>query len=161
MTNIDITFNDEIDFLTDANWQTWIEQLLDLAYTRISKTNKLEMSINFVSNDEIKKINREYRDKDRVTDVISFAIEDGGFDIDMSDFLDDPDFVEDIGDLFIAPKVVEEHGKEYGHGFKREFGYTLVHGFLHLNGYDHIDPGEEKEMIGLQNQILDEYGLER
>lgn len=161
MPNIDITFNDEIDFLKATEWEDWIQKLLDLAYTKLDKTNNLEMSINFVSNEEIRNINREYRDKDRETDVISFAIEDGGFDIDMSEFLDDPTFVEDIGDLFIAPKVVEAHGEEYGHGFKREFGYTLVHGFLHLNGYDHIDPAEEKVMIGLQNQILDEYGLAR
>ncbi|MCT6866320.1 MAG: rRNA maturation RNase YbeY, partial [Lactobacillus panisapium] len=99
-----------------------------------------------------------YRGKDRPTDVISFAIEDGGDQIDFSVF-DDPEFIEDIGDLFMCPSVIMRHSKEYGTGWDREFGYTLVHGFLHLNGYDHIEPNEAKTMFKIQGKVLEDYGL--
>lgn len=161
MAPIDITFNDEVGFLDDKdrNWQEWIENLLILAKKAIHKENNLEMSINFVDEDRIHEINKEFRGKDRATDVISFAIEDGEDGIDLSEFRDDPDFVEDIGDLFICPAVVRKHAVEYGTGFDREFGYTCVHGFLHLNGYDHIKPDEAKVMFGIQGEVLAEYGL--
>lgn len=161
MAELNISFNDETDFLkhSDRDWRIWIEKLLLLAKKRINKTNALEMSINFVSPDRIHEINKKYRGKDRATDVISFAIEDGDEQLDLSAFEQDPDFVEDIGDLFICPEVVKAHAKEYETGFNREFGYTCVHGFLHLNGYDHIKPEEAKVMFGIQGEVLADYGL--
>ena len=114
------------------------------------------MSITIVSDAEIQRINREYRDTDRVTDVISFAIEDG-----EDDLPDVPGLPENIGDLFIDPDKVLAQSKDYGHSFERELGYTVVHGFLHLNGYDHIKPEDEAIMIPLQEKILDAYGLKR
>lgn len=161
MSPIDITFTDEVNFLDDPSrdWKKWILDLLLLAKDKIHKENNLEMSINFVSSEKIHEINKEYRNKDRATDVISFAIEDGEDKVDMKLFSSDPDFVEDIGDLFICPEVVKQHAVEYETGFDREFGYTCVHGFLHLNGYDHIDPDEAKVMFGIQGEVLQEYGL--
>lgn len=97
--------------------------------------------------------------KDRPTDVISFAIEDGLDEDFMAAFNDDPDFVEDIGDLFLCPEVIKRHSVEYETGFNREFGYTLVHGYLHLNGFDHIEDDEAKVMFGIQGKVLREYGL--
>ncbi|EFO71241.1 translation metalloprotein YbeY [Lactobacillus iners LactinV 01V1-a] len=77
----------------------------------------------------------------------------------FAQFIETPDFVEDIGDLFICPEVVEKHATEYETGFYREFGYTLVHGYLHLNGYDHIKDDEAEVMFGIQSKVLEEYGL--
>ena len=83
-----------------------------------------------------------------------------GLDEDfMAAFNDDPDFVEDIGDLFLCPEVIKRHSVEYETGFNREFGYTLVHGYLHLNGFDHIEDDEAKVMFGIQGKVLREYGL--
>ena len=149
MSALDITFNDKVGFLKDADrdWTSWIERLLLKAKSEIHKENSLEMSISFVSEAEIHQINLKYRDKDRATDVISFAIEDGGDDLDMAAFTSRPDFIEDIGDLFICPSVVKGHSVEYETGFDREFGYTCVHGFLHLNGYDHIRPEDAEKML--------------
>ena len=140
MNNLDISFNDEVNFLKDSDkdWIPWISNLLLSAKKEIHKENAQEMSINFVSSEKIHEINKKYRKKDRPTDVISFAIEDGLDEGFMSAFSDDPDFVEDIGDLFLCPEVIKRHSVEYETGFNREFGYTLVHGYLHLNGYDHI-----------------------
>lgn len=160
MPELELTLTDEIDFLTDDKWEPWIENLLLLAQKEVGLTDNLEMSITFVTPARIQEINREYRNKDNATDVISFAINDDD-DLDFDQFADFEGFTKDIGDLFICIDVVREHGEEYGHGFEREFGYTLVHGFLHLNGYDHIKDDEREEMINLQNKILNDYGLER
>lgn len=160
MDSIDITFNDEVGFLDNEkrDWQKWITNLLLLAKKEINKKNDLEMSINFINEKRSNEINKKYRGKDRPTDVISFAIEDGADQIDFSVF-DDPEFIEDIGDLFMCPSVIMRHSKEYGTGWDREFGYTLVHGFLHLNGYDHIEPNEAKTMFKIQGKVLEDYGL--
>ncbi|WP_270253834.1 rRNA maturation RNase YbeY [Lactobacillus johnsonii] len=161
MNNLDISFNDEVTFLKDSDkdWISWIRNLLLSAKKEIHKENAQEMSINFVSSEKIHEINKKYRGKDRPTDVISFAIEDGLDEDFMSAFSDDPEFVEDIGDLFLCPEVIKRHSVEYETGFNREFGYTLVHGYLHLNGYDHIEDDEAKIMFGIQGKVLREYGL--
>lgn len=161
MTSLDITYFDEIGFFKDnvQKQQEWISNLLLLAKKEIGKQNKLEMSINFVDEKRSQEINAKYRQKNRPTDVISFAIEDGEDKLDLNAFAGDPDFCEDIGDLFMCPRVIERHSQEYGTGWKREFGYTLVHGFLHLNGYDHVEPIEAKEMFGIQGKVLENYGL--
>ena len=160
MDSIDITFNDEVGFLDNEkrDWQKWITNLLLLAKKEINKKNNLEMSINFIDEKRSNEINKKYRGKDRPTDVISFAIEDGADQIDFSMF-DDPEFIEDIGDLFMCPSVIMRHSKEYGTGWDRELGYTLVHGFLHLSGYDHIAPDEAKTMFKIQGKVLEDYGL--
>lgn len=161
MEPIEITYNDEVGFLEDKDqdWKKWIMDLLLLAKKEINQQSNLEMSINFVDEEKSHEINLKYRDKDRPTDVISFAIEDGEDGLDMAAFLNDPNFQEDIGDLFMCPSVIKRHSVEYGTGFEREFGYTIVHGFLHLNGYDHIEPNEAKEMFGIQGKVLEDYGL--
>lgn len=159
---IDITYNDEVGFLADPkrNWEDWIKKLLLLAKDKINKKNNLEMSITFVNETRSNEINKKYRAKDRPTDVISFAIEDGEDQIDWAAFSSQGlEISEDIGDLFMCPSVIARHSKEYGTGWEREFGYTLVHGFLHLNGFDHIKPAEAKNMFKIQGEILEKYGL--
>ncbi|KRN03767.1 rRNA maturation RNase YbeY [Holzapfeliella floricola] len=160
MSQLDITIINEENLLSSKQVD-WAQRLLDYTKDKIAPEQSIEMSVSFVSEDEIKKINQTYRGKDNSTDVISFAIEDGEDQDEIEMLQQTFGIARNIGDLIICPAIVAEHGEEYGHGFDREFGYTLVHGFLHLSGYDHIDPEEEKEMIGLQNQILDDYGLKR
>ena len=67
----------------------------------------------------------------------------------------------ELGDVFISIERAHEQAAEFGHAFEREIGFLAVHGFLHINGYDHQTEEEEKEMFGLQAKILQEYGLER
>lgn len=161
MANLEISFNDEINFLKDKDkdWKDWISKLLLSAKVNINKTNVQEVSINFVSTERIHEINKKYRDKDRATDVISFAIEDGLDTNVLAQFMSEPGFVEDIGDLFICIDIVKKQAVDYETGFDREFGYTLVHGYLHLNGFDHIKDDEAKEMFTIQSKVLEEYGL--
>lgn len=110
-------------------------------------------NIIFVDNDIIHKINKEYRKVDRVTDVISFALEDN------------PDIVYDdfrlLGDIYIAIDVAYDQAIEYNHSREREVCFLATHGVLHLLGYDHMTEEEEKEMFGIQEELLQEYGINR
>ncbi|MQS51577.1 rRNA maturation RNase YbeY [Companilactobacillus mishanensis] len=151
-------FND--DKLIDEDRQKWVEDLVDFTASELELAENTQLSIHFVSKDEIHEINKKYRDVDRATDVISFAINDGE---DSLDYIEQqiPDLPVDLGDLFISVEIVDEHAKDYEHSFDRELGYTIVHGILHLNGYDHIKPEDEKVMIGLQEKVLSAYGLKK
>ena len=111
------------------------------------------MSLLFTGNDEIQVINREYRDKDQPTDVISFAYhETEDFDIGPYDTL---------GDIVISLERVVEQAKEYNHSDKRELFYVLTHGILHLLGYDHIEEEDKKEMRAKEEEILGSFGYTR
>lgn len=110
------------------------------------------MSIIIVDNEEIHKINKEYRGIDRETDVISFALEEG-------ETIDEP--VKTLGDIYISIDKVYEQAKEYGHSIKRELFFLVTHGFLHLLGYDHMNKDDEEKMFSLQEEILDSYGVKR
>ncbi len=108
-------------------------------------------SIIFVGNEEIQNINREYRQIDKVTDVISFALED------CMDFQGD---IRVLGDIYICiPRMIEQ-AQEYSHSEKRELSFLVVHGLLHLLGYDHMKSKEdEKIMFDLQDEILESENI--
>ena len=106
-----------------------------------------------VDNETIHKINKEYRNIDRETDVISFALED---DKSMPD-----DDVRMLGDIYISIDKAKDQAKEYNHSLKRELCFLMTHGFLHLLGYDHMKKEDEEIMFPLQEKILKEYGVMR
>ncbi len=110
-------------------------------------------SIIFVDDKEIKRINKEYRGIDKVTDVISFALED------MSDNINND--IRILGDIYICIPRMLEQATYYGHSIKRELSFLTVHGMLHLLGYDHMKEEDEKVMFGLQELILNEAGIKR
>ena len=114
---------------------------------------KCEFNIIIVDNEKIHEINLEYRNIDRETDVISFALEDCK-DIEYDDF-------RLLGDIYISIDKVVSQAKEYGHSELREICFLATHGILHLLGYDHMEPDEEKKMFDLQNQLLDGYNIKR
>lgn len=138
------------------------EKLLDFAADYIDLPEDTEMSVTFMDNAAIQVINREYRGKDMPTDVISFALEEDGED-EMPIIFDSEDelFPRNLGDIMISIERAQEQAAEYGHSYERELGFLAVHGFLHINGYDHMTPEDEKEMFDLQDEILDAYGLKR
>jgi len=110
------------------------------------------MNIIFVTDEEIQKINREYRNIDRITDVISFALND------EKDFLIK---TEEIGDIFICIDQAKRQAEEYGHSLDRELGFLAVHGYLHLHGYDHMAKEDEEIMFKKQDEILNNANLRR
>ena len=126
--------------------------LLDYALKH-EKLNDVEFNVIFVDSDRIHEINRDYRGIDRITDVISFALEDN----EEIEF----DHYRVLGDIYISIDKVREQAKEYGHSEKRELAFLTVHGFLHLLGYDHMKPEDEKVMFARQEEILDGFGIKR
>lgn len=159
---MEITFIDEQHLLTEEKLNE-ITDLLDFAGDYLKLSPDTEMSVTFMNNAEIREINRDYRNKDQATDVISFALEDEG-EGELAIIFDEDeafDLPRNIGDIMISVERAKEQAQEYGHSFDRELGFLAVHGFLHLNGYDHMTPEDEKEMFTLQEDILTAYGLKR
>ena len=144
------------------------QDILEFAAQKTGKEKK-EMAVTFVTNERSHELNLEYRDTDWPTDVISLEYKpELDIAVDEEDLLDHPelaemleDFDAYIGELFISVDKAREQAEEYGHSFEREMGFLAVHGFLHINGYDHYTPEEEAEMFGLQEEILTAYGLTR
>lgn len=125
--------------------------LLEKYYQKTLKV--LEMEDNYVLSlilcgpVSIRRINREYRNIDAATDVISFALLDSDETIEYEDRIE-------LGDIFINRRRVLSQAEEYGHSVEREFVFLFVHGLLHLLGYDHMNEKEEKIMFDLQRQIV-------
>ena len=98
----------------------------------------------------------------KLPEVISFALEEETEE-ELPIIFDDemPAMPRNLGDIMISVERAKEQASEYGHSYDRELGFLALHGFLHINGYDHMTPEDEKEMFGLQKEILDAYGLKR
>jgi len=135
-----------------------LQRLIIFTAEREGVSREAEVSINFVDNKEIQELNRNYRQQDKTTDVISFALQEsveGELDIVGEDI----PLV--LGDIVISVDKAKEQAGEYNHSLERELGFLTVHGFLHLLGYDHMTEEEEKKMFQKQEAILEEFGLER
>ncbi len=122
-----------------------IKKLLKTVFRWVKE--KKNMQIILVSQEEIHALNRTYRNIDKPTDVLSFEN-------------DDPNDTS-IGDIFISIEQARRQAEEYGHTFEREIGFLAVHGYLHLKGYDHHTPEDEKEMMKAAEVILKRAKLER
>ncbi|MFL2060215.1 rRNA maturation RNase YbeY [Marinilactibacillus psychrotolerans] len=157
---MEIILYDETNQLKKSASQL-IHDILDFAADRLSLEVDAEISVTIVDNNRIQEINKTYRNKDYATDVISFAMEDETEDDWLNSDEVEIDLPRVLGDLFISIDKTVEQAEEYGHSFERELGFLVVHGLLHLNGYDHMTETDEKEMFALQERILKEYGLER
>ena len=117
------------------------------------KATDAYLSVIFVDNNKIQEINKNYRNIDKVTDVISFALEDNNEKI-VGDRI--------LGDIYISIDKMKEQAIEYGHSEKRELSFLCCHGLLHLLGYDHVkSKEEEKIMFDLQDEILSSLNIER
>ncbi len=131
-----------------------MESLLQLA-AEMENVENAEVAVTFVDDPYIQQLNREYRGIDRPTDVLSFPMSDDEEEIDI------PEMVEMLGDIIVSIPRAEAQAEEYGHSFQRELGFLLVHGFLHLLGYDHHTEEEEREMFMRQEEILRRFQLVR
>lgn len=123
-----------------------------------------EISVLFTDNDGIQAINREMREIDRPTDVLSFPMFELGPGVppEDEDYLDPETGMCPLGDMCISLERAEEQAKEYGHSLERELCYLAVHSVLHLLGYDHLDEGPMKrQMRAREEAILGEVGITR
>ena len=129
-----------------------LNELLNFVVTKEKLENCL-FNVILVDNDYIHKLNKEYRKIDKITDVISFALEDNQDEIEL-------DF-RVLGDIYISVNKAKEQAKEYGHSFLRELSFLTIHGLLHLLGYDHMTKEEEEIMFKKQDELLNEFGITR
>ena len=129
-----------------------VENVLNYAL-KYQNINNAIFNIIIVDEDKIKLLNKEYRNKDSITDVISFALEDDNTFI-KTDF-------RVLGDIYICIKRAKEQSIEYEHSLLRELSFLSVHGLLHLLGYDHMEKNDEEVMFKLQEDILNGYGIKR
>ena len=139
---------------TNENLDEYMDKLyalLDFALKK-EKLENVEFNVIFVDINKIHEINKTYRNIDRPTDVISFALEDS-LDIELDHRL--------LGDIYICVEKAHEQAIEYNHSFLREIAFLMIHGLLHLLGYDHMEKEEEKIMFEKQEEILDSFGIRR
>ncbi len=139
---------------TDEKLGKELDELKDMLsdFCKREDLGNVIFNIIIIDNPTIHKINKEYRDKDAPTDVISFALEDDKTVIE-------PDGVRILGDIYISIDKVHEQALEYGHSFKRELSFLAVHGLLHLLGYDHMEKSDEEVMFKKQEEVLNYYEI--
>lgn len=145
----------EINITNETNINVDINLLrLVASYTlEYELVNNAIANIIIVDNDKIRSINKEYRNIDKVTDVISFALEDDDTFVTLP--------IRVLGDIYISINKAEDQAKEYGHSLKRELAFLTTHGMLHLLGYDHMKKEDEIVMFEKQDKILDDLDIRR
>lgn len=138
---------DEFGFKEDYSY---LNEVIEHTLEVENVTNAV-FSIIFIDDEQMHEMNKTYRGIDRTTDVLSFALED-------NQTIKLP--IRELGDIFISIPKMKEQAKEYGHSEKRELSFLVVHGLLHLLGYDHtISEEEEKKQFGLQDEILNDLNI--
>ena len=130
-----------------------VEKILISAIEK-EKLKNVVFNLIIVDNEYIHELNKTYRNIDRETDVITFALED-------EDSIVLPGDERVLGDIYISIEKAESQAEEYGHGLLRELAFLAVHGFYHLLGYDHMNKEDEEIMFKKQEEVLLKYGISR
>jgi len=163
-----------------AGQEKLLHEVIEAAAKYLKLPEGIELDLSIVSNEEIQVLNRDYRGLDKPTDVLSFALTEvsSEYDVDFAhlDLTEEAEETEDIeetefeneeaipqhlGDIIISYPRAQEQAQDYGHSLDRELAFLAVHGFLHLNGYDHQTEEEAQEMFRIQEEVLTTYGLTR
>lgn len=147
--------------------RSYIKKVLEAALSELNQPSaQLEVSLSFVGEEEIRSLNKQYRDTDRVTDVLSFPSVDnpsrGVIDIaEHGADLNPETWLLNLGDIIICLPRAKQQAKEYGHSLKREVAFLALHSLLHLLGYDHMNEQDEAQMNELQNRVLNKLNIKR
>ena len=154
----------EITYLNleeNLTYEKTVKKVLDKCFEEEKLLDsKLIITITFTTPEEIKEINKKYRNIDKSTDVLSFPMFEKE---ELENKIKNKDFqYEDVlGDIVISIEKVKGQAEEYGHSFEREFSYMIVHGFYHLMGYDHIEEEDKKIMRPKEEKILNSLKITR
>ncbi len=155
--------NEQTKFKVDKKIRDLVRLAVKTSLLYMDFPTNAEISVMFVDNEKIRVLNREHRDIDKATDVLSFPLfeydEDGEIIEEELDFSPNGEMI--LGDIVISLERAAEQAEEYGHSFEREIGFLTVHSMLHLFGFDHMTPEDEAEMFKYQAEILEEMGLSR
>lgn len=153
----------EVSFLgleEDSKYLELIEKVIRQAFIEEKIENiKLYINIILTNPENIKNINKQYRNIDKETDVLSFPM----FEKEEIEELRSKgnDIEEALGDIFISLQRVKEQAQEYGHSFERELSYMLIHGFYHLMGYDHMNDNDKVQMREKEEGVLNKLQITR
>ena len=152
MTVIITNEQDKVEI--SADWAEQINEVAAICLREEEIPERAEVDLLFVDNEAIREMNKEYRDKDSATDVLSFPM------YEADEAIDDEEEIL-FGDIVISLERAQEQAMEYGHSLKREVMYLLVHGLLHLAGYDHMSEEDKKQMREKEEKLLAEIGAVR
>ena len=158
---------EETEVTFPFDYKKLAEDVIDASLEHENFPYEVEISLTFMDKDGIQEANREFREIDRPTDVLSFPMLDfpaaGDFsELEHMNDITNPETDEVVlGDIVLCVPKIYEQAEEYGHSFKRELSFLAVHGFLHLLGYDHMTKEDEEVMFSKQEEVLSRYGIER
>jgi len=155
--------NEQDKVIIEDNINILIEKTINLCMKAEKLDKDYEVSVVIVDDEEIRAINKEHRDIDKLTDVLSFPLvefvngelisDEGDYDMDLDELM--------LGDIIISAETAQRQAMDYGHSFEREIAFLTAHSCFHLLGYDHMEEKEERVMINKQEGILMELGLTR
>ena len=150
-----------LDLEENSKYEEIIKKVVEQCFKEENMENsKLYISITLTNPEHIHEINKQYRNVDRATDVLSFPMFEKE-EIDNKIAQKNFEYEDVLGDIVISIEQVEKQAKEYGHSFEREFAYMLVHGFYHLMGYDHIKEEDKVIMRPKEENVLEKLGIRR
>lgn len=150
-----------LDLEEDKNYEDIIKKVVEECFKEEKLENsKLYISIILTNPQHIHEINKQYRDVDKETDVLSFPMFEKK-ELDKKIKNQNFEHEDVLGDIIISIDRVERQAVEYGHSFEREFSYMIVHGFYHLMGYDHIEESDKVVMRAKEEKILNKLGIRR
>ncbi|MGN0771628.1 MAG: rRNA maturation RNase YbeY [Christensenellales bacterium] len=141
-----------------------VKKIFDATLAHFGMNDDVEVEICIVDEDTIKEVNKSTRGIEKVTDVLSFPTLTDVFPFDKNRHSDDinPDSGRVmLGELMLCEKRAKEQAQEYGHSVEREYGYLVLHGLLHLLGFDHIEEKDKAEMRRHEEEILESLGIVR
>ncbi|MCG0277552.1 MAG: rRNA maturation RNase YbeY [Thermanaeromonas sp.] len=147
--------NNQLDSELEPHLERMIRRILEEAARLEGVPETAEVSLTLVDDEEIRRLNRDFRGIDAPTDVLSFALQEKA--------PGEPEIKEEgellLGDIFISLDTARRQAKTYGHSLEKEIGVLVAHGFLHLLGYDHDTPEKEEIMFRRQEELLDRVGI--
>lgn len=158
--NHQIIIEAEVDGLNMEHLSAHIIRCIQGALEQERISVPCEVSVLLTDNEGIRQINREYRNVDRETDVLSFPMFElipGQFPNDVTNLLDPGTQLLPLGDMALSVEKIRSQAQEFGHSEEREIGYLTVHSVLHLLGYDHLDEGEMKKQMRSREEAVMEY----
>lgn len=138
-----------------VGYKKLFSEIANFTYEYLKLEGNYELSISIIDDSTIHQYNKQYRNIDRKTDVLSFAFQD------YDDLIINSELPTELGDILISFDTALSQADDYGHSIKREMAFLFTHGLLHLLGYDHMEENDEKEMFALQNEILNGLGITR
>lgn len=163
-----VYFEDEAGISFGFNPEEKAEEVISSVRDHVECPYDIEVSVTLVDKDTIRQVNSQFRQTEKVTDVLSFPMMeyDSPGDFSGQAFLNSlslpPDTEEMmLGDILLCSEVVKAQAEEYGHSELREFCFLIVHSMLHLFGYDHIEEEDRREMEEEQRKIMDRLGINR